>query len=601
MKPVISALLGIFALTSAASAQDFRPSSAGEQANAEEAAPLASIIAEYEAMVSAVSPGERAEMEDRAPRRWPDVSRTRVAQLANHARLLKGRLAALGQPDSIDTKILDALLDELIMQDTFDTARIPFTGDWGFHAEPFFAASSLRLNTVEDAEAWIARLNDLPRYFDQNIHNMRRGLRTGWVSHTDPLETVMEQVAAQIVDHPEDSGLWAPFETLPPGLDGSTKEGLRAAGRKAVTRAVEATRRLQRFLEDEYAGQARPEPGIGSLPDGKAYYVAAIAHHTAGAGYTPEAIHALGEAEVARIRAEMHDVMEAVNYPGTFEEFLVFLRSDPQFYAKSPEDLLEKAALIAKRLDAILPAYFGKLPRLTYGVEPVPASIAPGYTTGRYSGGDPARGIPGTYLVNTYALDQRPLYELPALSAHEAVPGHHLQIALAQEMEDMPRFRRSYYATAFGEGWGLYAETLAGEAGIYRTPYEKFGALSYEMWRACRLVADTGMHWYGWSREEAEACFKENSALAPLNIQTEVTRYIGWPGQATAYKVGELKILELRARAKDALGEDFDIRAFHDVLLGAGSMPLDALEDRIDTWIEQTPDGQSPLAGNSAP
>ena len=231
----------------------------------------------------------------------------------------------------------------------------------------------------------------------------------------------------------------------------------------------------------------------------------------------------------------------------------------------------------------------------------MPASIAPGYTTGRYSGGDPARGIPGTYLVNTYALDQRPLYELPALSAHEAVPGHHLQIALAQEMEDMPRFRRSYYATAFGEGWGLYAETLAGEAGIYRTPYEKFGALSYEMWRACRLVADTGMHWYGWSREEAEACFKENSALAPLNIQTEVTRYIGWPGQATAYKVGELKILELRARAKDALGEDFDIRAFHDVLLGAGSMPLDALEDRIDTWIEQTPDGQSPLAGNSAP
>jgi uncharacterized protein (DUF885 family) len=222
---------------------------------------------------------------------------------------------------------------------------------------------------------------------------------------------------------------------------------------------------------------------------------------------------------------------------------------------------------------------------LTYGVIPVPADIAPGYTTGRYSGGDPDKGIAGNYLVNTYALDQRPLYELPALSAHEAVPGHHLQISLAQELEDVPRFRQQYYATAFGEGWGLYAEKLAGEAGFYETPYERFGQLSYEMWRACRLVADTGLHWYGWSREQAEECFDRNSALAPLNIQTEVTRYIGWPGQATAYKIGELKILELRAAAKDALGPAFSIRSFHDVVLGAGSLPLDALETRVMTWI----------------
>ncbi|MEC7290390.1 MAG: DUF885 family protein, partial [Pseudomonadota bacterium] len=249
--------------------------------------------------------------------------------------------------------------------------------------------------------------------------------------------------------------------------------------------------------------------------------------------------------------------------------------------------LLEKASEMSKRLDAILPRYFGKLPRLPYGVEAVPPAIAPGYTTGRYSGGDAEKGIAGTYLVNTYALDQRPLYELPALSAHEAVPGHHLQIALAQELEDVPEFRKSYYATAFGEGWGLYAEKLAGEAGFYRTPYERFGQLSYEMWRACRLVADTGLHLYGWSREQAEACFNDNTALAPLNIQTEVTRYIGWPGQATAYKVGELKILELRAKAKTALGEAFDIRAYHDVVLGAGAMPLDALERRVDDWIEE--------------
>ena len=220
-------------------------------------------------------------------------------------------------------------------------------------------------------------------------------------------------------------------------------------------------------------------------------------------------------------------------------------------------------------------------------MEAVPAAIAPGYTTGRYSGGDAEKGIAGTYLVNTYALDQRPLYELPALSAHEAVPGHHLQIALAQELVGVPEFRKSYYATAFGEGWGLYAEKLAGEAGFYRTPYERFGQLSYEMWRACRLVADTGLHHYGWTRAEAETCFVENTALAPLNIQTEVTRYIGWPGQATAYKVGELKILELRAKAKTAMGEDFDIRAFHDVVLGAGAMPLDALEYRVNLWIEE--------------
>ena len=282
----------------------------------------------------------------------------------------------------------------------------------------------------------------------------------------------------------------------------------------------------------------------------------------------------------------MDEIIEEIGFEGSFQDFQSFLRTDPQFYADSPQALMEKAAWLSKRLDALLPQYFGKLPRLTYGVEPVPAEIAPGYTTGRYSSGDMEKGISGTYLVNTYALDQRPLYELPALSAHEAVPGHHIQISLAQELEGVPRFRQQYYATAFGEGWGLYAEKLAGEAGFYQTPYERFGALSMEMWRACRLVADTGMHWYGWSREEAETCFKENSALAPLNIETEVTRYIGWPGQATAYKIGELKILELRAAAKEALGDDFDIREFHDTVLGAGSLPLDALEARIMAWID---------------
>ena len=314
-------------------------------------------------------------------------------------------------------------------------------------------------------------------------------------------------------------------------------------------------------------------------------YAALVETHTAGAGYSAEEIHAIGLEEVARIRAAMEGIIEETGFDGSFADFLVFLRTDPQFYAQTDGELMAAAKEISGRLDAILPLYFNRLPRLGYTVDPVPASIAPGYTSGRYMSGDPAEGRKGAYLVNTYALDQRPLYELPALSAHEAVPGHHLQIALAQEMEGQPRFRQNYYATAFGEGWGLYAEWIASEAGLMQTPYEEFGALSMEMWRACRLVSDTGLHWYGWSREEAEACFIENTALSPLNIQTEVTRYIGWPGQATAYKIGELKIRALRADAEAALGGAFDIRAFHDVVLGEGAVPMDVLQMQVKDWV----------------
>ena len=470
----------------------------------------------------------------------------------------------------------------------YDLARIPFTGDWGFFAAPPYTAMRTRLTTSAGAEAWIARVNDLPRFFDEQIANMERGIETGWTQHADPLATSIAQIRAQIVDDATDSTLYLPFESLDASeLSEMDILSLRTNGKAAVERAIQAYEKLLTFMEEDYAAAARTEPGLATLDGGQTVYATAVGFHTAGAGYTPEDIHQLGQTEVARIRAEMDKIIEEVDFDGDFEAFIAFLRTDPQFYASTPEELLEKASEMSKRLDAILPRYFGKLPRLPYGVEAVPPAIAPGYTTGRYSGGDAEKGIAGTYLVNTYALDQRPLYELPALSAHEAVPGHHLQIALAQELEDVPEFRKSYYATAFGEGWGLYAEKLAGEAGFYRTPYERFGQLSYEMWRACRLVADTGLHHYGWSREQAEACFNDNTALAPLNIQTEVTRYIGWPGQATAYKVGELKILELRAKAKTALGEAFDIRAYHDVVLGAGAMPLDALERRVDDWIEE--------------
>jgi len=283
----------------------------------------------------------------------------------------------------------------------------------------------------------------------------------------------------------------------------------------------------------------------------------------------------------------MDEIIKETKFEGSFKEFLNFLRTDEQFYAKSAEDLLKEAAWIAKRIDGQMPRYFGTLPRLSYGVIPVPDEIAPNYTTGRYWGGNPEQGLAGNYVVNTYDLSQRPLYNLPALTLHEGVPGHHHQISLAQEMKDVPEFRQSLYPNAFGEGWGLYSEKLGVEMGIYRTPYEQFGRLTYEMWRACRLVVDTGMHWKGWTRDQAEACFLENSALAPHNIRTEVDRYISWPGQALAYKIGELKILELRKRAEGKLGADFDIRNFHDEVLSAGGIPLNILEDRIDAWIER--------------
>lgn len=549
---------------------------------------LEELITQYEAFNQAGDPEELAKARGDEPRVWAQVTPDYVARRAQEAETMLTALNALNNPgEGPEAAILRHLLQAQISAHEYDTARIPFVGDWGFFAEAPYTAMRTRANSRKRAEAWIDRLNDLPRYFDDHVANMRRGIATEWTAHADPLATSISQVRSQIVENPTESTLFMPFASLDSSdLSEADIAELKAKGAAAVETAIAAYAELLVFLETEYAPAAREGAGIATLEGGQEAYAVAVDFHTAGAGYTPEEIHSLGQSEVTRIRANMEAIIAEVEFEGSFDEFVDFLRTDPQFYAETPEELLEKASEMSKRLDAILPRYFKTLPRLPYGVEAVPAAIAPGYTTGRYSGGDAEKGIAGTYLVNTYALDQRPLYELPALSAHEAVPGHHLQIALAQELENVPEFRKSYYATAFGEGWGLYAEKLAGEADFYRTPYERFGQLSYEMWRACRLVADTGLHHYGWTREEAERCFVENTALAPLNIETEVTRYIGWPGQATAYKVGELKILDLRAKAKDALGEAFDIREFHDVVLGAGAMPLDALEKRIDDWIE---------------
>jgi uncharacterized protein (DUF885 family) len=561
--------------------------------------PLDALIEAYAGHVAAGDPVEAARAAGAAPAMWGRVRPRDVAERAAKARALLDEIEASGTARTTDAAILTRLLTEDIRAEAFDTARIPFTGDWGFQAEPLFAALPLRLRSEADAEAWIQRLNDVPRYFAEHRVNMARGITTGWVANGDPLATMRAQIEAQIVADASESELYRPFRELPASMPPKTAAALCAQGLAATERAIGAYRDTARFIDAVYAPAVREGAGIAGLKGGREVYAAAVEFHTAGAGFGPEAIHALGLEEVARIRAEMDAVIAETGFDGSFADFLAYLRTDPAFYAESDGDLMAQAKAISARLDAVLPRYFNALPKLGYTVEPVPLSIAPGYTSGRYVQGDLEEGRPGNYLVNTYALSERPLYELPALSAHEAVPGHHLQIALAQEMDGQPRFRRDYYATAFGEGWGLYAERIAGEAGIYETPYERFGALSMEMWRACRLVADTGLHWYGWSRAEAEACFRDNSALSPLNIQTEVTRYIGWPGQATAYKIGELKIRALRAEAVAALGTRFDIRAFHDAVLREGAVPLDVLEAQVRAWIAEQSEAAAAIEGRA--
>ena len=583
----------------------FSPAAGQAPAPAADAVPapdaLADIITDYDALQRAAEPDYRARQEGEPATGWGEVSRDWVLRDAAAREALVQRLLALesvGPEAALNRDILIALLRDDLVHARHDLARIPFTGDWGFHMRPIFTAPRTRITTVADGEAWIARLRDVPRYFGDQITNMRRGVATGFTAHPDPLANMIDQIAEQAIIRPVESPLFAPFLSLPDSLPSAERQRLREEGLAATATAIAAYGELLDFLEYEYAAAARQDTGLNSLPGGPAAYRDLIAVYTTRPGLTPEDVHRIGQEQVAAIRAEMETVLEEIGFEGDFAEFLDYLRTDRQFYADTPQELLEAAREISARLEAMLPDYFNALPRTRFGVRPVPPSIAPGFTTARYLQGDPETGEAGTYLVNTYRLDQRPLYELPALSAHEAVPGHHLQITLAQEMTGVPAFRRNYYATAFGEGWALYAEKLAGEAGIYRTPYEEFGALSYQMWRACRLVADTGIHLYGWSRQEAEACFLDNTALAPLNVRTEVTRYIGWPGQATAYKIGEITISDLRTEAEAELGPAFDIRAFHDEVLSEGSMPLSLLERRIRAWVAEQ---KAPAAEASAP
>ncbi len=551
------------------------------------------LAAEFDAHEKALDPiaaGRDGDLE--ALGQWPETAPDKVAARQETEAGFSRRLAEIDadelEPEQrVSHEVMAYLLDSRASLADFGHQRMAFTSDSGFHSTPIRLAASTRPSSADEAEAWIRRLEKLPEYFEGHRQWLKKGAEKGFVQPRPIVERVIDQLETIAGQAPGESDFMEPIKALPSGLDSDRRDELTRKAREAIEEKVLPTyTELAGFLRDKYLAEPRESLGISEVPDGRDYYRALVAYHTS-LEMTPEEIHEQGKAEVERIRAEMAEVIDETGFEGDFEAFLDYLRTDEQFYADSAEELLMRASRIAKLADDAMPRYFRRLPRLPYGVRPVPDSMAPDYTTGRYWPGNPESGEAGGYMVNTHALDQRPLYELPALTVHEAVPGHHHQIALAQELEDVPEFRRGAGITAYSEGWALYTEFLAEEMGIYRTPYEQFGRLTYEMWRACRLVVDTGIHWYGWSREQAEACLLDNSALAPHNVRTEVSRYISWPGQALAYKTGEILIRELREQAEETLGDSFDLRDFHDHILAPGAIPLSALRSRMEDWIEQ--------------
>lgn len=560
-------------------------------AHADPAEDFASLVADYEAWTDANNSQARAREGDlEALSQWRDISRetleARDAEIAAfHARLQEIDADALTGADTASYAVLEHILRHAVALPQVQSMRFPFLNDSGFHTQAEFTAMSTRIRTADEAEAWIERLGNLPAHYDAYIAWMDEAIAAGWTQPRTIMPGVIDQVAAQIVEDPRESALFQPLANLPASIPAEEREALQARGAVVIADTVmPAIANLRDYFEDTYMPAARESIGISEVPGGREYYQALVRYHTS-LDLTPEEVHQTGLAEVARIRAEMEEIIERIGFEGSFDEFTNFLRTDPQFYPQSEMELMMRASYLSKLADDAMPSVFNRLPRLPYGVRPVPPALAPTYTTGRYWAGDAETGRAGGYMVNTYALDQRPYYELPALTLHEAVPGHHHQIALAQEIEGLPDFRRRATITAFTEGWGLYSEFLGIDMGFYEDDYEDFGRLSYEMWRACRLVVDTGMHYFGWTREEAEACFLDNSALSPLNVTNEVSRYISWPGQALAYKTGEILIRRLRADGEARLGEDFDLADFHDTILEEGPLPLSYLEDKMEAWI----------------
>jgi uncharacterized protein (DUF885 family) len=449
--------------------------------------------------------------------------------------------------------------------------------------------------TVKDYQDIIARLNSLPKLVDQNIVLLQKGIETGITPPRITLRDVAQQIEAQTVVDPAKSAFMKPFADFPPEIPTSERERLKKEAVTALKEKVApAYQKLHEFFVNTYLPKTRESIGISELPDGKAWYAFNLRTVTT-TKKTPQEIHELGLSEVKRIRAEMDKVIQQTGFKGSFEDFSKFLRTDPQFYFKDADSLMRAYRDIGKRADPELAKLFGTLPRLPYGVREIPAYAEKSQTTAYYMPGALEAGRPGWFMANTYALETRPKWEMEALTMHEAVPGHHLQISIAQELENMPDFRRYAQYTAFVEGWGLYSEGLGTEMGLYKDPYSKYGQLTYEIWRAIRLVLDTGIHSLGWSRQQAIDYFKANSSKTEHDITVEVDRYIVWPGQACAYKIGQLKFKELREYATKELGSRFDVRKFHDVVLENGAVPLDVVEERVKEWVAKEKQGNSKL------
>ena len=562
----------------------------GQQASAPDSVRLHQLFAqdwaynmrEYPEVATSVGyPGQNA--------RWTDNS---LEAIARRKRELNNPLAALQAIDRAKLNLNDQLNYDLFRRNATDALEesrfpgelMPITQLNGVQQDVPNTIAQMPAGSVREYEDILARLRAVPVLVNQTIVLLQRGLATGLTPPRVTLRDVPSQAQDLVVDDPLTSPLLSAFTHFPAEVPAADQQRLRSAAIAAYRDSVAPVfRKLSVFLRDKYVPGARTTTGWRDLPNGMAWYQVRAGASTT-TDLTPEQIHALGLAEVKRIRGQMDSVIAASGFKGSFAEYVQFLRTDPRFYFTTPEDLLRASRDLAKRIDPQLVRLFGTLPRLPYGVSPIPSYSERSQTTAYYQPGSPQGHRPGTYFVNTYNLPARPRWEMEALTLHEAVPGHHLQIALGQELEGVPEFRREGGYTAFVEGWGLYSESLGSELGLYTDPYSKFGQLTYEMWRAVRLVIDTGIHTMGWTREQAIDYFKANAAKTEHDITVEVDRYIVWPGQALAYKIGELKIKELRAYAATTLGDRFDIRAFHDQVLGAGAVPLDVLEARIHAW-----------------
>lgn len=495
--------------------------------------------------------------------------------------------ASLATAEQMNREILRRLLRDAIAEFRFKTYLIPINQRSGFHVEFPELRREVPLQTTADYDNYVTRLQEFKEFTAAHIELMRAGIAAGMVLPAVVMEGWEKAVDAQIVASPQLSVLYEPLRDLPPSVPESEHARLRGATLRAVFISVlPAYHELRQFLADEYVPHCRDSISASALPDGREFYRHRVKMFTT-TDMTPDEVHQLGLSEVKRIRGEMGQIIADVKFGGSFAEFLEHLRTEPRFFVKTPEDLMKEVAFVLKRMDGQLPALFKKLPQIPYGIRQVPDYVAPRTTAAYYQqpNGDGTKA--GFYYVNTYNLKSRPLYNIEALSFHEAVPGHHLQLALQQELPSLPEFRRFSDFTAFVEGWALYAERLGLEVGFYQDPYSNFGRLTMEMWRACRLVVDTGMHYFGWSREQAIAFLAENTALSMHDIESEVDRYIAWPGQALAYKVGELKIRQLRQLAEEQLGTDFDIREFHNVVLSGGAVPLDILQANVKRWLEE--------------